>query len=601
MNNFSFKKINNKIIVASLLFTTLLITGCSTGSGHAIDDHQHQYVVEKGVDATCTTDGTTSKVYCSECGYVLADHDVIKAYGHSVVEIPEKEGGIQWEGNNTYYCCEKCGEVLSDKEIRRILVKNEVWSHTHDNTIDFKLMFHRNELNHNTKITVEHLDVKESFELENEDQFTYEDMLNDTLYTFTFDTQYENGDYENKMVLSRYINTMDANLPVINIETKDYEWPSHRPVYPPPGCIGATQTDNNYVYCSFHLNNADGSTIYHSSTTSETNYTARIKTRGNTSSFGEKSPYKIKLAEKKDLLSVPLSRSGKQYESKEWLLLSDSGFKTQLGFFLNYDLTQKNQLNGTHVNLYVNGDYRGVYLLAESVQKGNVKNNKQGRVQIDDDGFIFEDDAYWWNEDVHFDTGLINVLTKYTFKYPDSDEVTADQISYIQGVMNSFEAALLKDDDSYADHIDVDSFVKWLLTHDLLGTWDSGGSNMYLIKKDSADSKVEMGPCWDFDTIFRMPITEHCRAIREYFLYYWLLMKKQSFVERYVSIFDEYKNTVLDDCVDYFDSLDKNSIEADNQVNDYRWRCQTISLDSFISDMSNYLSQKISWLDSEMH
>jgi hypothetical protein len=56
----------------------------------------------------------------------------------------------------------------------------------------------------------------------------------------------------------------------------------------------------------------------------------------------------------------------------------------------------------------------------------------------------------------------------------------------------------------YAERIDVESFARWLLAHDILGTWDSYGSNLFIARYDTLDSKVRMPVLWDFDTIFRM-------------------------------------------------------------------------------------------------
>lgn len=45
-----------------------------------------------------------------------------------------------------------------------------------------------------------------------------------------------------------------------------------------------------------------------------------------------------------------------------------------------------------HVQLYVNDEYKGVYVLADQVEK------KSDRVDIADDGFLFENDNHYYNE-----------------------------------------------------------------------------------------------------------------------------------------------------------------------------------------------------------
>ena len=53
-----------------------------------------------------------------------------------------------------------------------------------------------------------------------------------------------------------------------------------------------------------------------------------------------------------------------------------------------------------YVMLYVNGDYRGLYVLSESVSRGTGEGEEQWRVNVNKDGYLFECDAYWWNEDI---------------------------------------------------------------------------------------------------------------------------------------------------------------------------------------------------------
>ena len=132
--------------------------------------------------------------------------------------------------------------------------------------------------------------------------------------------------------------------------------------------------------------------------------------------------------------------------------------------------------------------------------------NPSCRIDVDKDtGYIIELDPYWWNEDVWFETTLTrgSPFRRYTFKHPDSEDVTEEQVEYISGVMSDVEESIM--DGTYSGLIDVESFVEWILAHDILGTWDSMGSNTFLTKHDDTRvSKVRLGPPWDFDTVMMM-------------------------------------------------------------------------------------------------
>ena len=90
---------------------------------------------------------------------------------------------------------------------------------------------------------------------------------------------------------------------------------------------------------------------------------------------------------------------------------------------------------------------------------------------------------------------------KFTFKYPDDDDVSEEQLSYIEEYMNMLEQHM--GDGSYDDYIDVKSFARWLLVHDFLGSWDAAGSNIFMSKYDTTEkTKLRMLTNWDFDSNF---------------------------------------------------------------------------------------------------
>ncbi len=56
-------------------------------------------------------------------------------------------------------------------------------------------------------------------------------------------------------------------------------------------------------------------------------------------------------------------------------------------------------------------------------------------------------------------------------------------------------------DGSYPTVIDVESFAYWILAHDIMGTKDGGGVNLYFVKYDrTPESLMTTGPLWDFDS-----------------------------------------------------------------------------------------------------
>ena len=208
----------------SAIFLCFLLCACGPSKTNKCS---HHVCIEKGVDATCLEPGMTEKKYCDICGEVFSDHEEIKPHGHNVVHIPELEAGIQYKGYKEWEYCDICGTVLVEKEeTDRIVSKDEVFSKTYENTAYFTINLHKDNVPHTTDIIVEHSGLEERFHLNNSIQFEYPNMEANTLYRFVFDNRYEDGDFENLIDVTRYINTSDPSLPFVEIETANTEWPS---------------------------------------------------------------------------------------------------------------------------------------------------------------------------------------------------------------------------------------------------------------------------------------------------------------------------------------------------------------------------------------
>jgi len=122
-----------------------------------------------------------------------------------------------------------------------------------------------------------------------------------------------------------------SGLPRVVIETAGFEWPDCDYVTHPEGSCGEGITNNDYVYCSVSLQDADGYAINKSKNNGSQE--CRIKIRGNTSAYVSKKPFKLKLNKKEDLVGLITGREGDQYEDKEWLLLaSGTSLNNVIGF-----------------------------------------------------------------------------------------------------------------------------------------------------------------------------------------------------------------------------------------------------------------------------
>lgn len=293
---------------------------------------------------------------------------------------------------------------------------------------------------------------------------------------------WSNGMKENPLKLSIFDNTsitaifeIDClTLPMIEIFTKD----------------NLIINKDEYVDCSISLTNSDEKYCFN-------NACAKIKGRGNTTwSREEKKPYKIKFDNKINVLGLG---NGK---TKKWVLLADADDHSLLR---NYTaLTLQNRMsnlpwssNCKSVEVFLNGEYRGVYLLAEQVEVDKYRVNISDGTDDIDTSFLVELSQY---SDASLDTYL-EVLGK---KYELHSELSSN--AEIRLMQKHFITTFLEDcwkkiengnKEEIEQFIDVSSAVDAYLLEEIVKNLDMGYDSFYLHR--DTRGKLVFGPLWDFD------------------------------------------------------------------------------------------------------
>ena len=149
-------------------------------------------------------------------------------------------------------------------------------------------------------------------------------------------------------------------------------------------------------------------TIYNKKGEIEYQGITSIKGRGNsTFKLYPKKPYSLKLDDKKDLFG--------RAKSKKWTLLAEytdkSFLRTAFMLELSKILEIKHTVSYDFVDLYINEGYNGLYILTEKVEKA------EGRIEICDDGFLIENDAWYAEEPLYFTTDINNYHLSFASKY----------------------------------------------------------------------------------------------------------------------------------------------------------------------------------------
>ncbi len=270
---------------------------------------------------------------------------------------------------------------------------------------------------------------------------------------------------------------------------------------------------------------------------------SEIKGRGNATFSYYKKPYQIKLGKKTKLLGME--------KSKTWILLANytdqSALHNALAFTLGDALNIPYNIDYRFVNLYIDGEYRGLYMLCEKVQvdesrvdivdleKANETANAGkdlssfslktetggdlisstiltsyryaiGMLSPKDitGGYLVElDNNYGQNEPCYFQTENGNI---YVVKSPEY--ASKDEVEYIAKLFADMEEAIFsetgynKNGVHYSEYIDMESFAGVYTVQELMKNWDAYTSSMFFFKdadENGVTAKIYMGPLWDLD------------------------------------------------------------------------------------------------------
>lgn len=375
----------------------------------------------------------------------------------------------------------------------------------------------------------------------------------------------------------------------------------------------------NYVTCGVSITNTDAQYCM-------TDTLAGIRFRGNsTLNSSDKKPYRIKFDKKQDLFGM-----GK---AKSWVLLANAFDKTlsrnAIAFAIGNALELEYTTQFRYVNLYINGAYKGVFLLCEQTQTGStrvdVEEDESGKV---DTGYLIEmagngdpteDRQFYINEipSSEFGTGVTrnwrrDVIKGY-LKTPELEVCTDDQVNFISDYVNRVNHAILTQDlQKFNELCDVQSFAKYFIVNTILNNGDAG-YQLYIYKKENG-GKLYAGPLWDFDQ--SSAASTHCGET--YSQWYsgsphpwfdsfinwpeFLTLAKSIYLENKAeiqSLIDYYTSDIYTENMYDFHANDVcwNSVESDY------WRIpETIkTLKSYTANfahLANWFENRLQWLDN---
>lgn len=242
-----------------------------------------------------------------------------------------------------------------------------------------------------------------------------------------------------------------------------------------------------------------------------------IELRGSTSQFlSPKKPYGFELRNSAGK-SVNASLLGMPAES-DWVLLApyfdkslirDPLIQVLAGQFMAYAPRMR------LVELTLNGEYMGVYILGEKIKRNVARVNiaKLNKTDVAGDaltgGYIIKLDKTTGEEVV--DGWVSNYEPAHVFfqhEVPKPADLAPQQREYIRSTVAHFEDVMAGIDyanpaTGYPSLIDTDTFIDFMIANELPHNLDAYRLSTFFYKdRDSKDGRLKMGPIWDFNIAF---------------------------------------------------------------------------------------------------
>ena len=266
-----------------------------------------------------------------------------------------------------------------------------------------------------------------------------------------------------------------------------------------------------------------------------------ISGRGNsTYTLFEKKPYNIELYEPACILGMTRDR--------DWCLLANTWDYSYMNNKLAYDMAEKAGFryvpDAEYADVYFNGDYQGIYLVAEKVEvnrdrvrisdlKTANENANPGTVIAEAEkfdegsrrGVLLENvpaditGGYLLERDYRLDADYPSRVmtasyfetegngTAFNIKSPEYADLR--EVEYIRALTSEMEQAILAENGvsetgkHYLDYIDLTSWVRCYMIAEIAYDLDKDVTNTYYYKNaDVIDSRFYSEPVWDYDNRF---------------------------------------------------------------------------------------------------
>ncbi len=345
----------------------------------------------------------------------------------------------------------------------------------------------------------------------------------------------------------------------------------------------------------------------------------QVKGRGNASWNGtDKKSYRIKFDKKQSVLG--------RRPDKDWVLVPNYFDKSLIRNALAHEMADCLDYlyynpNHTMIDLFINGEYRGVYSIADKIEESNEKIDLKATDNKDDIEFLIEigweyDGTNIYGVD-YFDTAT---LERLYVKEPKITEANKPTIWPIMFYMAEADVAIVTGN-NYEAYFDMDALVDWFILAELTNNTEMAFyRSCYFYKPEGG--KITMGPVWDFDMAFGNHYADipnydgwaTAEATYDYVNITWTsyLIKYPAFMERVKARWVEKRDELLEIANTTIDELYE-KVSPSAEANFELWKIMNIQVGSTsvnpsvyntyekqVEYVRSFLQKRADWIDNEL-
>lgn len=247
-----------------------------------------------------------------------------------------------------------------------------------------------------------------------------------------------------------------------------------------------------------------------------------IKARGNWTRIGfSKKPFKLKLGKKQSLLGLS--------KSKHFAILAhaDDNFGYMRNF-TGFNLGKRIGLPWTPwqqpVEVVINGDYRGLYFLTESirVEEGRVNITELGNNVNDPSivtgGYLVELDNYDEENQIRMEekgqAGGFKDMLRITFDTPE--EYSDLQRMFVSDQFIAMNDAIGSNSNLLWSYMDLDDAARYYIVEEIISHYEAYHGSTYLFRDRGENQKWHFSPLWDCGNAFNGPTDNYFTVAGRY-------------------------------------------------------------------------------------